>query len=379
MAFAPTTPRDPDATVVVPTYNRADLIGQALDSLASQTWQNFEVLVVDDGSSDDTAVIVGRHPLPVRYIRTEHLGPAAARNAGMAQASGRYIAYLDSDDLYYRYKLGLQIAWLDRHPQVGMVYTDFSAFDDNGFWDERHLTKYHQSGYRDGRNRYDRLFPSTEMLLQPGEAGDFSIPTPWVDARAYHGSIYDTSLRDTVIFTNSMMFRRALLSRTGLQSPRFGHFHDLEFALRLCKEAPVGFLDLPTYKLRYHPGQVTTHVGSRAQRIALEKQQDLLRMVRVHAASDPDYYVARRQDIDATLARLARAAAVPLMAYGGGTRHQSVYYPRRARAYLRYAARHGARFRTLTALTYAPEWVRRVYFGIAARRPRRTRRSSSPP
>ncbi len=370
-AKAPRDERPPAVTIVIPTYNRASLIGQALDSLSTQTLQDFEVIVVDDGSTDDTAAVLARHPLPVRYVHTSHVGPAVARNIGMRAATGRYVAHLDSDDLYYPYKLAMQVEWLDRHPEIGMVYTEFSAFSDDGFWDERHLTTYHESGYRHGKNRFDRLFSASEPLAAPDHAPGATKDGGAPAVNAYYGNIYDTYLKETVVFTNSMMFRRELLDRAGYQSRRFGHFHDLEFALRLCKASPVGFLDIPTYKLRYHPGQVTSNLGQRGARVALKKQQDLLRVLRVHAATEPSYYRAHKQQLDDALGRLARAAAIPLMTFGAGTRHQGACYPRRARAYLRFAANHGRRFPILTLLTYTPELVRRAYFAISGRLPQR--------
>jgi glycosyltransferase involved in cell wall biosynthesis len=333
------------------------LIVQALDSLLQQTFRDFETIVVDDGSTDQTRVVVGAHPLRARYLYTHRAGPAEARNAGMRAATGEFVAYLDSDDLYYPHKLELQVDWLRRHPDVGMVYTDFSAFDDDGFWDERHLTTYHASAFRGAGRQWDSLFAQSEPLAAQGCA-----PAD----RAYFGDIYAAYLKDTIVFTNSMLFRRRLLDRTGLQSRRFGHFHDLEFALRLCKAAPVGYRDTPTYKLRYHAGQVTSTTGTRAEYVAIRKQQDLLRVLRVHGSADdapwsgPDQY-------HAALCRLAQAAAVPMIAYGGPSRHRRIAYPRRARAYLRFARRHGGRFVALMVMSYAPAPVRRAWFAAADR------------
>lgn len=365
----------PAISVVIPTHNRANLILQALNSLLIQTFRAFETIVVDDGSTDDTRSVVAQHPLPVRYLYTQHAGVAVARNVGMRAANGRFIAYLDSDDLYYPHKLELQADWLDRHPEIGMVYTDFSAFSDDGYWDERHLVTYHESAYRHGRNRYDRLFSAREplMLANSGPSlRQLSGCGAYSDI-AYSGSIYGAYLKDTIVFTNSMMFRRGLLDSVGLQSKRFGHFHDLEFALRLCKAAPVSFLDTPTYKLRYHPDQLTSAVGPRSALVALRKQQDLLRVLRVHGERQPEYYRANKAAVDAALGRRAQAVAVPLMAYEGRTRHQVLSYPRRARVYLRFATRHGRRFPVLELLTYAPEFVRRVYFALSDRFPRHSR------
>ena len=87
-----------------------------------------------------------------------------ARNVGMLAARGDYVAWLDSDDLYYPFKINLQAQLLDEYPDIGMVYTEFSAFSDDGFWDEFHLKKYHASAYRRGGIEYGQLFAEQRPL-----------------------------------------------------------------------------------------------------------------------------------------------------------------------------------------------------------------------
>ena len=103
---------------MIPTYNRASLIGAAIESVLAQTYTDFEVIVVDDGSTDNTREIVGRYGDRVRYTYIENSGPARARNVGMSLARGEYLCLLDSDDLYYPHKLALQVDHLDRFPET---------------------------------------------------------------------------------------------------------------------------------------------------------------------------------------------------------------------------------------------------------------------
>ena len=91
----------PRVSVVIPTYNRGNLIGQAIDSVLAQSYSDFEIIVSDDGSTDDTAARVARYGDRVRYVRTANGGVAHARNVGTREARGDYLAYLDSDDRYY--------------------------------------------------------------------------------------------------------------------------------------------------------------------------------------------------------------------------------------------------------------------------------------
>jgi hypothetical protein len=161
-----------------------------------------------------------------------------------------------------------------------------------------------------------------------------------------------------------MMFRRSLLARTGLQRKRFGMFHDLEFALRLCRDAPTAFIDVPTYKLRYHEGQISTTRRPAGGKVAIRIQRDLLRVARHHLLRDRDYYASNRRRVDSQIARLCRAAAVPLMSYDAGTDHEDRWYPVRARRYLGRSRAHGEGHALLYALTFAPHIVRRVAFKL---------------
>src|SRR5947207_692803 len=114
---------EPLVSIVVPTYNRAYCLPRTIDSALAQTYASVEVIVVDDGSKDDTAALVrarygsdGR----VQMISQQNAGVAAARNTGMAAARGDYVALLDSDDVWQPWKLELQMACMRAHPDVGM-------------------------------------------------------------------------------------------------------------------------------------------------------------------------------------------------------------------------------------------------------------------
>ena len=116
-------------SVIIPTYNRADLIGQAIESVLVQDYPHVEIIVADDGSIDDTAAVVGAYGNRVRYLALPHRGlPAIARNAGIRVATGKLIAFLDSDDLFLGNKLALQVAALAQDPAVGVAYSNGRYF-----------------------------------------------------------------------------------------------------------------------------------------------------------------------------------------------------------------------------------------------------------
>ncbi|HPI71773.1 MAG TPA: glycosyltransferase family 2 protein [bacterium] len=105
----------PLVSVVIPTFNRADLLPAAIDSVLGQTYERLEILVVDDGSTDHTMEVLRPYADRIRVIAGEHRGPSAARNLGMRAATGEYLCFLDSDDVYYPYKVQAQVEQMSAH------------------------------------------------------------------------------------------------------------------------------------------------------------------------------------------------------------------------------------------------------------------------
>ena len=118
---------DPLVTVVIPSYNYGHFVTQAVDSALAQTYPRREIVVVDDGSTDDTAQRLSAYGERIRYIRQANQGLHAARNTGIAAARGELIAFLDSDDLWHPRKLELQVRCFREHPQAGLVAAETAA------------------------------------------------------------------------------------------------------------------------------------------------------------------------------------------------------------------------------------------------------------
>jgi glycosyltransferase involved in cell wall biosynthesis len=120
-------------SVIIPTYNREKFIGDAIQSVLNQNFPGFEIIVIDDGSTDHTADVVRAFKSQeIRYIYQPNCGRSNARNHALGLARGRYIAFLDSDDLYLPGKLLLQVAYMEANPKVGMIYTSARCVDENG-------------------------------------------------------------------------------------------------------------------------------------------------------------------------------------------------------------------------------------------------------
>lgn len=122
----------PLVSVILPTYNRRQLVRESIESVLNQTYRNVELIVVDDGSTDGTDQLVRTISPAIHYLWQTNAGVAAARNHGLTVAQGELIAFQDSDDLWHPGKLALQVALLRRNPNVGMTYTSHRIVDCNG-------------------------------------------------------------------------------------------------------------------------------------------------------------------------------------------------------------------------------------------------------
>jgi glycosyltransferase involved in cell wall biosynthesis len=120
----------PRVSVIVPTYNCAQFLGRALESAFAQSYRDFEVIVADDGSTDDTQEIISRLTQPLIYAYQENRGLSAARNLAISKASGEFLAYLDSDDMWFEQRLEKQVAFLDQNPRCGLVHSEVTVVDE---------------------------------------------------------------------------------------------------------------------------------------------------------------------------------------------------------------------------------------------------------
>lgn len=115
-------------SIVVTTYNRAQYLGEALESALNQTYPNTEIIVIDDGSTDPTRELMTKYPSSIHYHYQDNAGMAAAKNQGLALARGEFITFLDSDDLMMSHKLALQYETLELNPDIKLVYCHSQNF-----------------------------------------------------------------------------------------------------------------------------------------------------------------------------------------------------------------------------------------------------------
>ena len=340
----------PKVSVIIPTYNRAGYVTEAVESVIGQTFEDTEIIVVDDGSTDETRRCLGPYMERIEYEYVENGGPAYARNVGMKMARGEYIAFLDSDDLYYPHKIEMQARFLDNHPDVDLVSSELSAISDRGLLDEFHLRKYHRSAYMDDDSTYERIYSRSMTMPEAGLD-----PAGWPERKVYVGNVFDRYFEGLILATNTVMFRRGLLESVGLQDEAYWVFEDYEFVLRIAKACKIAFIDVPTYKLRYHDSQISTVRNKpNGTEILIRKYTNLIEIAERHGLKDREYYSRNRGRVEGRLAELHRGLAVTLLKRSRDAA--------RAREHLRACARYRRPEYLLWALSLGPRPLRRATF-----------------
>jgi glycosyltransferase involved in cell wall biosynthesis len=296
---------DPRVSVIIPTYNRARWLPKAINSVLNQSYKNVEIIVINDGSTDDTKVVLAPYMNNIRYLTTNHKGAAHARNTGMQAATGKYIAFLDSDDTYLPYKLALQVSFIEVHPEVGMVCTEFSGDYNNGYVEEYHMRNYHPIWIRKNWC-YEDVF---------SEKGEFSIgcidnPIPY-----YIGDIFQYVLMSTLIPSNTVIFPRAIIESVGFQDETIRSGQDYEFVVRICKQYLVAFLNIPTYILVHH-GKQLTNPYQHDILYEIDEGELFLKVVTDWAYTDMAYYEKNRGSVDRRLSEIYLYLGVKWMEYG---------------------------------------------------------------
>lgn len=222
-------------SVIVPAYNCERYIGDALESALNQEPAPLEVIVADDGSTDDTAAVVQDFSPSVRYHRLAGTrnGAATARNAAMRLSRGDFLAFLDADDIWLPGKLAAQLNILRTNPEISLCATNF------GMW----------------RRRPDGTWPVPETALQE-DFGPEPIPPTAIDS-SRTGWVYSRLLMKTIIWTSTVLIRRNLYERLGgfREDLRLGQ--DYEYWLRASRLTEFVTLERPFALYRKHPESAT--------------------------------------------------------------------------------------------------------------------------
>jgi glycosyltransferase involved in cell wall biosynthesis len=225
-------------------------LARTLDSVIDQTHQDFEVVLIDDGSTDGTKTLVASkygHDSRIKYFYQDNQGVAVARNHGFRRCQGEYVAMLDSDDTWSPWKLELQIACLEHRPEVGMVWTDMVAIGPDGTIVSNNYLRTMYEAYR---------WFATEQLFShsyPLDRVAHGLSHVVGGGTFYTGDIFSQMVMGNLVHTPTVLIKRERLDKIrGCNEALSVSGEDYDFHLRNCKAGPVGFIDLAT--IRYQTG-----------------------------------------------------------------------------------------------------------------------------
>lgn len=218
---------NPRVSVVIPTYNRGWIVNDAVDSVLNQAFQQYELIVVDDGSTDDTKAILREYGDRIRVIRQANRGVSAARNRGIRAAKAPLIAFLDSDDVWLADKLSVQVAFFDNHPAAAVCQTE-------------------ETWIRNG------------VRVNPGKRH-----------RKRSGMIFEPSLALCLVSPSAVMLRKDLFETIGLFDESLPACEDYDLWLRISITHPIYLIDQPLIVKRGgHDDQLSRSWGLDRYRIA---------------------------------------------------------------------------------------------------------------
>lgn len=269
----------PSVSVVLPTHNRADLLPRAIDSVMAQTTDDWELILVDDGSVDDTPEVAAlyrqRLGSRLKLLTQENAGPGAARNLGIDHASGRFVAFLDSDDEYLPTKLARQLELFERRPNLGLVYCDSTFVDLDG---RRHESVFKEKTKLACAVPYDEIAPGL---------------------RVCRGSLFDWLIREYFISTICGMVRRDVLTANMRFPSDQTYAEEWLFYLKVVREVDAGYVNEPLCLHHFT-------VGSLARTDRQGNQRELYRLLLRIRDSFTDLTRPQRRALSLNLANCNR-------------------------------------------------------------------------
>ncbi|WP_242966693.1 glycosyltransferase [Desulfosporosinus sp. FKA] len=224
----------PKVSVIIPTYNYAQYVGIAVKSVLDQNYPNMEIFVVDDGSTDQTQEILMPFIPWIHYYYKDNGGTASALNFGLAVASGKYVCWLSSDDIFLADKVAKQVCLMEKEPALGFSYTSFVMIDGAG----SKQYEVHSPFYSDQR-----------VMVQKLMEGCF-------------------------INGSSVMMRKSALDQVGYFDESMATVHDYELWFRMLRSYPCGFLDELLLGYRWHGRNGSLYVPANYTEPALKKARE---------------------------------------------------------------------------------------------------------
>ena len=222
-------------SIIIPIYNPPRIhLFECIESVFSQTFKDFEVIIIDDGSSIDTKEMLNPYEGQIRYFYKENGGVNTARLLGLRQAQGMYIALIDQDDIWVPDKLQKQVEFLEACPELDFIFSDFYNFNEDGFFPKSHLNS----------NKIFRTIPTEKVTNLNSDA--FFFP---------NSLLYDY-LRSQFLIQCTLMVRKEICEKYEMFKTKTNGRELYEFCLRTIHMLKIGFIDETLAHRRIHGNNV---------------------------------------------------------------------------------------------------------------------------
>ena len=226
---------EPKVSIIIPTYNQSQYLEEAVESVLNQTYKNIEIIIVDDGSTDNTPEVIKSFDNKIIYIQQKNKGASGARNTGIKKANGQYIAFLDSDDLWLKNKLEKQIKFIQNNPEIGLLGTGcYQMIDIN-------------------KMIYKKIFPAKNEILQK----DLIKYNPFIQS--------------------SVMIKKDVFNSIGLYDEKFKESEDYDLWLRIAQKYKVANLEQALVTKKYYAEGLSKHKDNKQLYFALKAKNNAIK------------------------------------------------------------------------------------------------------
>ncbi len=242
----------PLVSVVIPTYNTSPYLLESLESVLNQSYPNIEIIVIDDGSTDNTQELLRPYTETIIYQRRTNGGLAKARNTGHTLAQGEFVAWLDADDIAHPDRISIQASYLETHPDVSLVFSDFSTFNACEELGASYAAQYY-SQIRDAGGIQNILYDKDCVdYMKNNIAGN----NGQIDC--YSGDGRYSLIWGNFIHPPTVMIRKTAIETAGKLAVDIPTQEDWEYFFRIAKCGPTSYLDIPLLKYRLHEQQMSS-------------------------------------------------------------------------------------------------------------------------
>lgn len=243
---------NPLVSVIIPAFNAHDFIGETLDSILTQTYRNLEIIVIDDGSTDQTSQVVrSYHPRVLYHYQSNSGGCAVPRNTGIERSSGEFLCFMDADDVMVPDRIARQVDFMDRNPSVGLVFCDYRNFNEEGPYPKSHFQ---------------------------------TCPRLWPQLREWRELILDNPCellaQENFGSAGSLFIRRNILKFESGFEPTLRACEDFHLYYRLARHSPVGVINEVGMIRRLHGNNMSGNPskmlseGIRSRTMLRDSEQD---------------------------------------------------------------------------------------------------------